>query len=173
MSISSDGIINMSAAANLWAFSGQDGVVNYWIDRRGIGQLYGLPVSRQEARYINKTFQFLDDITGLTFQKVRSSFISDIDIHCVSRLGRNTLGITKTMPDRFDVLWQDSGGNRVSSTEKWVIPHEIGHAVGLGHPYSDGFNPFFNRADTIMSYNRGGSFFTDSDRNALQVLWGL
>lgn len=173
MAISPDGIINTDAAAALWDFSGGDGVVEYWINRRGRGQDLGLPISRAEARYINTTFRYLDSITGLSFRRVRSNNTSDIDLHCVAWLGRNTLGQAQTMPGWFNVFWKDSGGTRVSITEKWVIPHEIGHTLGLAHPYGDGFNPLFNRSDTVMSYNRGGSFYTDSDRTALQQLWGL
>jgi hypothetical protein len=85
----------------------------------------------------------------------------------------DTLGETSVLNDGirdyFQIVYADSPVDHIS------IWHEMGHTLGLDHPYGDGYNSFFDRGDTIMSYNRnpaGTVNYQESDIAALKYLWG-
>ncbi|MFQ6538243.1 MULTISPECIES: reprolysin-like metallopeptidase [Aphanothece] len=170
MSISPRGITNPKFAKNLWNFSGRDGVVEYWISRKGKGRRQS--VSGEEAGFLRENFRFLDQLTGLSFVEQKSRSKADIRITSRKRI-RNFDGLTVRRNGWFDVYWQNKSGGQITDLEKWTIRHEIGHAIGLDHPFGNGANLKYNTDDTIMSYIWTGSTdYTSSDRAALTALWG-
>ena len=166
--------------------SGGDNVINYsWRKKR---------ISKAERKEIKNIFQEIDDLTGLTFKKTKKKnddirFFSVPDINethkaeifeSINPLPVEDLivGRASARRDRIKIFFRDND-KEVTTLDKYVLRHEIGHALGLAHPDGDGANPDWNSSDTIMSYNVfEGPFFmyygyTDTDKKALQQNWGL
>lgn len=54
---------------------------------------------------------------------------------------------------------------------EWIARHEMGHVMGLKHPFADPLQPFTN--DTVMSYTPNSLFFSDLDKAALIKVNGI
>lgn len=167
-----DGITSRGWAGSLRRFSGKDGIVEYAVNTKGRGS-DNLPMSKPERRFIHDTFEGLDRLTGLSFVQASSGSTADIRVNCARRLGGSD-GLAVRRQRRFDLYWKDQKGWTLTRYEQHVIRHEIGHALGLDHPYGRGANPRYDTKDTVMSYNwRGNTQFTSTDVQALQQLWGV
>jgi hypothetical protein len=166
-----DAIISRSWARSLWTFSGRDGIVEYVINHEGQGS-GNLPMSRDEQGFVRKTFALVDRLTGLSFEETSAVSKADIRVHCARKLGGSE-GVASLNNGWFDVYWKDKKGWSLTKFEKHVIRHEIGHTLGLDHPYGRGGHPRYDTHDTVMSYNwRGNTNFTNTDIQAMQELWG-
>ena len=185
-------IISMDWFNYMNYLSGYDGVINYSWKRSGLSFL--------ERREIKSTLQMIDDITGISFVKTKKRnddirFIYTKEITDSTRLEIDTqnynkdflveeavVGRASAREKRIKIFVRDDDSH-VDFLEKYILRHEIGHALGLGHPRGEGAHPDFTAEDTIMSYNVYRFFpngmrmfkyygFTDLDKQALQSLWG-
>ncbi len=168
--------------------SGGDKVINYSWKKSGL--------SKAERKEIKSIFQEIDDLTGLSFVKTKKKdddlrFIYTEEITDSTRLEieenqgnpfeNAILGRASARKNRIKIFVKDDD-NIVDFREKYVLRHEIGHALGLSHPRGEGAHPDFTSDDTIMSYNVykkwGGlnvfsyNGYTDLDKQALQYNWG-
>ena len=185
MSIDVSGLINSSWADHLNDVSGKDGIVEYdLLSGYREGRQGNIGISEDESTFIREIFNWLGDETGLSFKEINDrSYMADINIYSTSGYRdsitgqslNNILGATMLRPWGFDVTWKDEAGEALTIVEKETIVHEVFHALGLGHPYGDGFNASFLKTDTIMSYNDfdiGYNAPTSDDMSALRSIWG-
>ena len=126
---------------------------------------------------MQKVFSELSARTGLDFRQIRKYANSDIDIHWVAgrirRNGETYDGYAQPRSDWWTLRIVDYGLNRLTRVEKYIVTHEIGHAIGLRHPYDQPRNPLYSTRDTIMSYNGPvRTSFSGSDWLAIQSIWG-
>ena len=147
-------------------------------------QLDSLLQSKEEKSFIRNIFLRLDAVIDLDFLEMSHNNGSDIDIFLVnssSSFERNTIGQAIKQEHRsgawWELLWKDADNSKgLSSLEKNTIIHEIGHSLGLAHPFKDPFNPKYTTKDTVMSYNIGpegwNEWFSKIDLLALQSIWG-
>ena len=177
--------------------SGGDKIINYSWKRKGLSLL--------ERREIKSTLQEIDDLTGISFVKTKKKD-DDIRFIYTKEITDSTnyenskkhdhglkdgdfafqeavVGRASARPNRIKIFVKDNDIH-VDFLEKYVLRHEIGHALGLGHPRGEGAHPDFTVEDTIMSYNVFRFFpngmrmfkyygFTDLDKQAFQYNWGF
>ena len=168
--------------------SGYDKVINYSWKKSTISKL--------ERKEIKATLQEIDDLTGISFVKTKKKnddlrFIhtKKIDGLTGSELDHNhnliddaVVGRASALKNNIKIFIKDDD-DTVSLLEKYVLRHEVSHALGLKHPHDHGPHPDFTVSDTVMSYNVFENYgdvrffkyygFTDLDKQALKTLWGL
>ena len=182
MGIARAGIISPEWAETLKKMLWADGYVDYYIATDNVDT--NVPIEPADAEFIRSTARWLDSITGLMFRETEKLGGADIVFIQVDSqffddpADEETLGaavITSNNSREFFAIAYVDKESQLVENDNITIMHEIGHALGLGHPYGDGYNPSFSMDDTIMSYNyppSGWAEFTDSDINALKYLWG-
>jgi len=132
----------------------------------------------EATEFIDDVFSYIDTLIDLDFVKSDTYNGTSIDIYAANEeWEEGTLGLAAMRDEGYiDVLWLQTETPGLSDNDKNTIVHEIGHALGLSHPYGDGNHRSFDTSDTVMSYNEGDDGWnftlTDLDILALQSLWG-
>ena len=140
--------------------------------------------SKEEKIFIRSIFKRLDELIDLDFNETLNSYDSNINFYSVfdsTTFDVNTLGQIINQKNQrkswWDIIWKNQGDSKeLQREERYSLIHEIGHSLGLSHPFESPNNPIWNTKDTVMSYNFSTSdwddWFSEDDINALINIWG-
>ena len=146
---------------------------------------YSLGHSSKEINFIRSIFGQVDQYIDLDFKESSDWDGTTFDIYCLdsySQWDGATVGQVNAQgygsSSYWDIYWLDTdGSSSLSNFDAYTIIHEIGHALGLSHPYEDPSNGNWNSDDTVMSYNASpdgyDNWFSDLDIAALIEVWGV
>ena len=168
---------------------GLQSIKHYSINDSGILEILstitinGIEHREIEKKFIRDTLQSLDKIIDIDFTEMFNDDGSELDIYYIkdassfqSNVAGQTIPQQTTIGSWTDILWKMSNNSIDNSDHNNTLIHEIGHALGLSHPYDDPFNKNWNTDHTVMSYNKGlngwNTWYTNEDINALISIWG-
>ncbi len=168
---------------------GLQSIKHYSINDSGILEILstitinGIEHREIEKKFIRDTLQSLDKIIDIDFTEMFNDDGSELDIYYIkdassfqSNVAGQTIPQQTTIGSWTDILWKMSNNSIDNSDHNNTLIHEIGHALGLSHPYDDPFNKSWNTDHTVMSYNKGlngwNTWYTNEDINALISIWG-
>jgi len=159
--------------------------------RSELRSIQSLVIDTATTEWMRQQISALADTLGIAVRFTESSSDSNLDIYLCSDLNFSkipTLGVTLNNDNGkqawSELLLNSSLLNGNTETFRYTFRHELGHVLGLEHPFDasdgDSHGEAFGDPDgnqTLMSYSRpdGGwpDNYTTADWLALISIWGL
>lgn len=157
---------------------------------------YADAISDNDYNFLISTIGTLDKLIGVDLEIVDSEHLADIKYshHSYDVTGSDSAGVNSFRynytgnlenPSSAEWIYNDISVNETNQ-EIWsyVAIHELGHSLGLEHPFESNDGDVYGdtytaKADqTVMAYGYPSSgiypdFYSSLDINALQEIWGL
>lgn len=159
-------------------------VITYGFIVPGAGEADITPLNEKARAAVRAAFAAWDAVTGMAFVEVTDPYPNGLAMINLgfADLGGEALGVAGSpgvgTPILFDVT--TAGASWTPGNLMFLVAlHEIGHALGLKHPFEGSYTltpSLDNHANTVMSYTSAGLFYPDRpaplDVSAIQWLYG-
>ena len=140
--------------------------------------------STADANFVRSIFSDIDPYIDLDFSEQSNWDGTTFDVYCLSSYSEWGSTVVGQVNDHgsgstayWDVYWKKTNSGDLTAFDGNTIVHEIGHALGLSHPFEDPTNGNWTTEDTVMSYNISpdgwDTWFSDLDIAALIQIWGV
>ena len=155
--------------------------------------IQSLAMSKKDQNYFRSVIARLDALIDLDFREALSASAADVDVYYVQDINLEgagsgiTLGLSQTDGHDWEINIHYPRLVNDQSHLRYVFIHELGHSLGLEHPFrhDDGdvvngvTDPWLSSfpEETVMAYRSPFSglwpdFYTSNDVDALIAIWG-
>ena len=153
-------------------------------------------ISGNDQVFILNTFNKLETLINLDIHLVKTAILSEVNLYYDTEINSGssksgtTLGLTipnaSSTSNYSEIYINYTALKSLDDLRKYTIIHELGHSLGLEHPFDNSDGDYYISTDpyqsatpdeTVMSYRISDvsqlpSFYTANDIAALTTIWG-